>query len=96
MIKMRIVSDTITPSLTKKIADLQKLPQQALDEFKTLTPKRTGNARRKTTLQKETIVANYPYAVRLDEGYSKQAPRGMTKPLGEWLRRKLDLYIKRK
>jgi hypothetical protein len=96
MVKMRLVNDSITASLTKKIVELRVLPQQALQEFKALTPKRTGRARSNTSLQKETIVANYPYAERLDQGYSKQAPRGMTKPLGEWLRRKLDILIKRK
>lgn len=39
-----------------------------------------GNARRKTTLKNNTIDANYPYAKRLDEGYSSQAPDGMTEP----------------
>lgn len=96
MIKMKLVKDSITPSLTKKTADLERLPPQALAEFIKLTPKDTGNARSKTNLRNEVIIANYPYARRLDEGASKQAPKGMTKPLAQWLRRKLDLIIKRK
>lgn len=39
-----------------------------------------GNARRKTVLKGNEIQANYPYAKRLEEGYSSQAPDGMTKP----------------
>jgi hypothetical protein len=39
-----------------------------------------GNARRKTVLKGNEIQANYPYAKRLEEGYSSQAPNGMTEP----------------
>lgn len=41
---------------------------------------RPGNARRNTTLKGNTIDANYPYAKRLEEGYSSQAKDGMTEP----------------
>jgi len=94
--KISIVRDAITPSLLLKQRELQKIPLQAKDEFVKLTPKRTGNARSKTSLQNETIVANYDYARKLDKGYSKQAPQGMSKPLYQWLRRKFDFIIKRK
>lgn len=50
------------------------------------TPERTGNARRNTNLHQNIIEANYPYAARLDEGYSKQRPNGMTKPTFEFLK----------
>ena len=49
------------------------------------TPIKTGNARRNTNLHQNVIEANYPYATRLDEGYSKQRPAGMTKPTIEFL-----------
>lgn len=39
-----------------------------------------GNARRNTVLKNNEIQANYPYAQRLEEGYSSQAPKGMTEP----------------
>ena len=39
-----------------------------------------GNARRKTVLRSNEIQANYPYAQRLEEGWSSQAPKGMTEP----------------
>ena len=40
-----------------------------------------GNARRSTTLQGTTIQADYPYAERLNQGWSNQAPKGMVEPL---------------
>jgi hypothetical protein len=45
-----------------------------------------GNARRNTKLQNNNIDANYPYAKRLEEGYSSQAPNGMTEPTIEEVR----------
>lgn len=39
-----------------------------------------GHARRKTVLKGNEVQANYPYAQRLEEGYSSQAPNGMTEP----------------
>jgi hypothetical protein len=51
------------------------------------TPIRTGNARSHTDLRgKTTIVADYPYAERLDEGYSPQAPAGMSRPTEDHIR----------
>lgn len=47
---------------------------------------RPGNARRNTMLKGNTIEANYPYAKRLEEGYSSQAPDGMTEPTLESVR----------
>ena len=73
---------------TKEFSDLVRLARQdieqvrddAFDYFHAITPIRTGNARNKTSLSGNSIRANYPYAGRLDEGYSKQAPSGMTDP----------------
>lgn len=71
--------------MTKAIkAQLNNLPKEAHAEFVKLTPIDTGNARRKTTLKNTTIEANYPYAVRLDRGWSKQAPNGMIEPFLKW------------
>lgn len=50
------------------------------NQFKQITPRRTGNARSKTRYNSTEIVADYRYAERLDDGYSKQAPGGMTEP----------------
>jgi len=73
---------------TKEFSDLVRFPKQdiaqvkqdAFDYFHDITPIRTGNARRNTSLTGNTIRARYPYAERLDTGYSKQAPDGMVNP----------------
>ncbi len=56
------------------------LPGQALQEWIKSTPIRSGNARRKTKLKDKTITAAYPYAQRLNDGYSDQSPDGMSEP----------------
>lgn len=59
---------------------LSMVPDEAHKFFQKSTPVATGNARKNTTLSKDTIYAKYPYALRLDRGYSRQAPVGMSKP----------------
>jgi hypothetical protein len=84
------VDDKITPELKRLQRQLTALPQDGLDKFVSLTPVRSGNARRSTRLRgNDTIVADYPYAERLDNGYSKQAPKGMSKPFDDWFKKKL-------
>lgn len=58
-----------------------ELARVAYPVFKDFTPVRGGNAKRKTRLKGDQIEANYPYAKRLDEGYSKQNNGvGMSEP----------------
>lgn len=71
--------------------DPKVLAREAYNKFYATTPVRTGNARSSTDLRNNQIEANYPYAQRLDDGYSKQAPRGMTEPTIEHIRN----YIKK-
>lgn len=82
----------------KMIKTLEKvsddLPQVALEEFKKNTPKDKGNARRSTRLDQNTIVADYPYSQRLEEGYSKQAPKGMIEPTEKWIQQEVDRRLK--
>lgn len=75
----------------KKITQkLNKIPDEAYKVFVQNTPIRSGNARRNTKLQnKDTIVAKYPYAKRLDEGYSKQSPKGMIEPTMNFIRKRI-------
>ena len=47
-------------------------------------------------VNKRTINADYPYAKRLDQGYSKKAPRGMSKPTGEFIKALVKIILKRK
>jgi hypothetical protein len=89
------IQDRITGDITKLKQELSGVPRASLNEYQKLTPKKTGNARRNTTLKKNSIQANYPYAQVLDAGYSKQAPKGMTKPWEQWLTKYLDKLMKR-
>jgi len=59
------------------------------------TPIASGNARNRTKLIRTTITSKYPYAGRLDEGWSKQAPRGFTEPSIDQLENLIGNYIKR-
>ncbi len=91
----------------KDLRDLQKDINKAIDTatedtyefYKKITPIRGGNARNKTkykqSAKQAVINANYPYAKRLDEGYSKQAPRGMSKPSLKQLERELSNEFRR-
>ena len=91
MIKVDIeIDDKLSNALQNMRKELYNYPKDAAGKFITLTPARTGNARRHTKLvNNRTIQTDYPYAERLDNGYSKQAPRGMTKPFEEWVKQKL-------
>jgi len=77
-----------------KIADL--VMPEALTYFKGLTPKRSGNARRKTNLDRNNrIKADYDYAAPLDQGLSRQAPQGMTKPTEKRIAQLVSRYLQR-
>lgn len=65
------------------------------DHFRDITPKLSGNARSKTRTQQNTIKADYAYAARLDEGYSRKAPGGMSEPSIDYFEKQLDNYIGR-
>ena len=75
----------------KKNLSPQVLAKVGFDQFILETPIRNGNARDSTSLKNNIISANYPYAQRLDEGYSSQAPKGMTEPTIKHVQQ----YIKR-
>ena len=93
--KFTVTQNTI-PGATRRIQrQLNKLPDEAYDVFYKETPIRTGNARSKTRLRGDTIDANYPYAQRLDDGYSRQSPRGMILPTLEYLRKRVRQIIGR-
>lgn len=84
---VRVTRNKITPSLGRIQARFDTLPKRAFQEWRKLTPRRTGNAKRKTKLQRSVINASYPYAERLDSGYSRQAPQGMWEPTKRFIER---------
>lgn len=90
------VTDKITSANKRRAKLLRLVPRQAYREWVAHTPIRSGRARRSTVLKGETIEARYPYAQRLDEGYSNQAPDGMSKPVGAYLQRLLDRIMRKR
>ena len=88
--------NTMTSSLKKIQRQLDKIPKEAFTEFVKDTPIRSGNARRKTRLSGNKIVAGYAYAKRLDEGYSPQSPEGMTKPTEEFIKKRMSQILRGK
>lgn len=83
------ITQEITEDIKRIRRELRAYPAQALQEFRALTPVRSGNARRRTRLSGTSdILADYAYAERLDSGWSKQAPSGMTEPFERWVEKK--------
>jgi hypothetical protein len=88
--------NTMSASLKRIQRKLNNVPKEAFNVFRDSTPIRTGNARRNTSLRGDTIQANYPYAKRLDEGYSQQAPQGMVKPTEDFIKQRIAQILKAK
>ena len=86
-----MLSVNIRFNTTKAINGLEKSVDQLVglisqDLFKTIkrkTPKKTGRARQGWNLKKQgkgfDVKNTVPYIQRLDEGYSKQAPKGFSR-----------------
>ena len=78
----RVTRDRFTSRSREVKRFLQELPGKMAEKFVEVTPIRTGNAKRSTSLQQQkNIVADYPYAGRLEkDAWSRQAPDGMSQP----------------
>lgn len=81
----------IAGDVNKKIRALRELSAIGHKHFQSITPIKGGNARNKTVLRGNNIEADYAYATRLENGWSKQAPNGMFKPTVKFL----DAVVKR-
>ena len=90
------IKNNITKSLKKIEKNLVGVPKEAYKEFVANTPIRSGNARRKTRLQGKTINAAYPYAKKLDEGFSQQSPDGMSKPTEDFIKKRVAAILRKK
>lgn len=89
-VSVKIDKNAFTPAVKKIDTALAALPAQGVKEFQALTPKLTGNARRRTTLQSKEIVADYPYAQRLDDNWSTQTKgQGIVAPFTKWWQQQL-------
>jgi hypothetical protein len=93
MIELKVNTDPVK-SLFGSVKDLEAdLIIEAHRYFKSITPVKTGNARRNTFRTADGVDANYPYAARLDEGSSRQAPRGMSDPTIEHMEQVFDKLV---
>lgn len=92
---VKTVSNTMTGSLQRVVNRIGQLPQQAFDIWLDATPVRSGRARRSTRLQGDTIDANYPYAQRLDDGWSSQSPQGMSRPTDRFIRAQMRRNLRK-
>jgi hypothetical protein len=103
------MASNIVDRLNKVLDTLnsQNIAKEAFTKFKDVTPVKTGNAKRSTKLQGNTINADYGYANVLDKGRhmtrrgmrgSEQAPQGMTEPtikhIREYVKQKLGVTLK--
>lgn len=93
---IKITRNKISSSAGSIEAKFKTLPKKAYTYWRNITPIRSGNARRKTNLVGDTIKAKYPYAQRLDEGWSKQAPRGMFEPTWEYIKKVTKGFMRKK
>lgn len=87
--------DRITPNIERIQKQLDAFPREAFTFWVSVTPIDKGGARRKTKLRGNTIIADYPYAQRLNEGWSKQAPEGMAKPTEIFLEQRLKEILRK-
>lgn len=89
-----------TKNVRDMFNDLLDMPDDMMDdghkEMVKLTPIKSGNARRRTVHNvSDKIQSKYPYAARLDEGWSKQAPDGFTEPTTDHMDDFVEKYVRR-
>jgi hypothetical protein len=81
--------------MSKALNALDDLPEFAQATMKSYTPVRSGNARRNTNLQGNTVTANYPYAERLEDNWSPQTQgRGIIAPTEQAIQKEVDRRLK--
>ena len=61
-------------------ARARELAKVGYEVWKDSTPVLSGNAKKRTRLVNDEIRAEYAYATRLDQGWSKKSPDGMSQP----------------
>ena len=95
-ISVKVDNTALNAKLKRQQRELALLPQQGLTEFTRLTPRKTGNARANTDLtNNKVIVGDYPYAQRLDQGWSRQAPKGMIAPFTVWWNKQIKRIFRK-
>ena len=86
-------------SFNKQMTNAKKafndLPEFAEAAMKKNTPYASGNARRNTNLQGNTVVANYPYAQRLEDNWSSQTQgEGIIAPTEKMIQDEVNRRLK--
>jgi len=89
-------TDRSTQMLAQLQSGVRGLINDAYTVFVDNTPVKTGNARRRTRLTKDSIAADYVYASELDGGSSVQSPNGMTEPTQDWITKQFKKIAKGK
>jgi hypothetical protein len=88
-----------TSDFDKLVVELSNMSDKVMTDagkyYKSITPIKSGNARRRTTQKGDVIKSDYAYAQRLDSGYSKQAPGGMTDPTIDYINKLVTTYTRR-
>ena len=83
--------------MNRKSRLLAPIPKKGYDKFKSVTPIRTGNAKRNTNFRNTQtggrISGDYDYANRLNQGASRQAPEGMTEPTIEEVKKQVKRVL---
>jgi hypothetical protein len=98
---MEIKVTSNSREVRRMFEDLEDLPKDIMKDaykfYKEKTPIRSGNARSKTKLKNSSKVIDsaYPYAGQLDEGRSKQAPKGMTKPTIAYIDNQIEKEVRK-
>lgn len=81
--------------MSKALNAVDDLPEFAQTEMRKNTPIRSGNARRNTNLQGNTVTANYAYAERLEDNWSPQTRgRGIIEPTEQAIQKEVDRRLK--
>lgn len=85
-LKVSFNSNKVISELSNDVDQMvRQVSTDLLDTVKQKTPVASGRAKRGWRLRRQSkfsyeVANRVPYISRLDEGYSKQAPRGMTRP----------------
>lgn len=104
MLKLSIQLDSnrVIAGINKDLDQTVRLVSRDLfTTVKSKTPIRSGRAKRGWTLKQKKprryeIANKVPYIERLDNGYSKQAPNGMTRPaIREVANKRIRRFTKR-
>jgi hypothetical protein len=91
----RVNLQQFNQQMTRARQALNDLPEFAETTMKRYTPIRSGNARRNTNLQGNTVTADYPYAQRLEDNWSPQTRgQGIIAPTEAAIQREVDRRLK--